>query len=649
MMSHLNRIFILIVFCVGCIESNAQPTFNFQELQKLYPEKDAIILNQTEHLEIKNIQKGLKIETSRSSDILYLTEKASHLLNKSIFFYDNFSLVHDINANSWIPDGDGKKLKKISVENIYTRKPVNDNVFYDDIKEKYFLYPSLKKGAVSSLTYSEDIFDPHFLSPFYFGTYAPCENAEFRITFPDNVKIRYVIKDPSSHINFSEEKLRNGTTYIFKSGRHAGFAMEEDAPNSSYFLPHVIVYIESYTVNGVETKNLADVSGLYTWYRELIGRMKNEDRIELKELSDSLTKNISDPVEKIKVVYYWVQDKIKYIAFEEGLGGFIPREPIDTYNKRFGDCKDKSMIMNALLGYAGIDAYPVWIGTRDIPYSYKDVPTPQSDNHMISAVKINNEWVFLDGTSVHLEYGIPTSMIQGKEALIGLNKETFEIQKIPEVSRSKNIVRDKITFAIENDKIQGSGVTATSGYFKQILFYNISQFSSDKRSQYINKSLALGNNKYEASDIIFAKNYENRDSLLEYSYRFSVEDYITKFDDNIYVNLNIKKPGSYTKIDIEKRFSEKVIEFRNSEILETTFEIPAGYEVVSIPKKKEFNEKGFGIKVTYENIGKEIKMIREIYLDSLSIKKEEFTQWNKFVTIVNESGKELIILKKRIQ
>ncbi len=183
-MSRLNRFVVVMMLLLTADNLYAQPVFNFVELQGLYPDKDVIILNQKEHLIIRNISGGLKIQTNKSSEILYLSEKASHQLERSIFYYDNFSLVRDIDANSWIPDADGRKLKKINVGNIYTRKPVNDNVFYDDIKEKYFIYPSLKKGAVSTLSYSEDIFDPHFLSTFYFGTYAPIENAEFRITLP---------------------------------------------------------------------------------------------------------------------------------------------------------------------------------------------------------------------------------------------------------------------------------------------------------------------------------------------------------------------------------------------------------------------------------------------------------------------------------
>ncbi len=642
----MNKLALLIFLVALSSGAYAQPVFNFQELQGLYPGKDVILLNQKEHLIIKKNGQNLKISSDKSSEILYMSEKASHLLEKSIFYFDHFSSVRDIEANSWIPEQDGKKMKKINVGTIYTRKPVMGNVFYDDVKEKYFTYSSLKKGAVTSLSYTEDIFDPHFLSTFYFGTYAPIENAEFRVTMPDDVKIKFVVKDPLNQITRKEQHSKNTITYIFSYGRHGGFPIEEDAPSSSYFLPHIIAYIDSYPVDGKEKKVLPDVKALYGWYRELLSQMKNVNSDELKSLADSLTRNATTEEEKIKNVFYFVQEEIKYIAIEDGLGGFIPREPSDTYNNKFGDCKDKAVLINALLNQSGIPSYPVWIGTRDIPYSYSEVPTPQSDNHMIATVKVNNNWVFLDGTSVHLEYGMPTSMIQGKEALIGISQDSFLIAKVPEMDKSKTVKTEKYKIVLSGEHISGSGYTSYTGYIKQNFYYNLAQGGLGKEIQFINKTLSLGNDKYEAKNIAFSKGYNDRDSILSFTYDFVLDDFVTAVDNKTYVNLHLKKPSGFDLIDIEKRFADKEIDYKNSEFLETTLETPAGYEVVGLPINREYKNDGFGFSIKYENKNGSIKMIREIYMNTLTIAKSDFVQWNEFVSDMNNACKELVILKK---
>src|SRR6185369_12627115 len=158
-----------------------------------------------------------------------------------------------------------------------------------------------------------------------------------------------------------------------------------------------------------------------------ISKLENTKDETLKQLADSLIANVNTPREKATKIYQWVQANIKYIAFEDGLEGFVPRRAIDIYNHRFGDCKDMASILTALLQLSGLKAYFTWIGTRDIPYDYTDVPLPICDNHMIAALDVDTEWIFLDATDPNCIFGLPSSMIQGKQALISISKDDYKI------------------------------------------------------------------------------------------------------------------------------------------------------------------------------------------------------------------------------
>lgn len=121
------------------------------------------------------------------------------------------------------------------------------------------------------------------------------------------------------------------------------------------------------------------------------------------------------------------------MAFEDGLGGFIPREAKTICDRQYGDCKDMANITTTMLKMAGIPAYLTWIGTRSIPYRYAEVPCPMADNHMICTYMIDGTYYFLDATGKDTPLGTPTSMIQGKEAMIGLGAGKFEIITVPAV------------------------------------------------------------------------------------------------------------------------------------------------------------------------------------------------------------------------
>ena len=129
----------------------------------------------------------------------------------------------------------------------------------------------------------------------------------------------------------------------------------------------------------------------------------------------------------LQIIFNWVQDNIRYIAFEDGLGGFIPRDAASVCNKRYGDCKDMANLLFEMLNHAGIEAYRAWIGTRNRPYKYKEVPTPMVDNHMITAVIIDGETIFLDATDSYVPFGLPSAFTQTKEALLGIDENSYNI------------------------------------------------------------------------------------------------------------------------------------------------------------------------------------------------------------------------------
>ena len=44
----------------------------------------------------------------------------------------------------------------------------------------------------------------------------------------------------------------------------------------------------------------------------------------------------------------FVQDEVRYLSISEGSKGWQPAHPTLTFERRFGDCKDKSFLLHAL-------------------------------------------------------------------------------------------------------------------------------------------------------------------------------------------------------------------------------------------------------------------------------------------------------------
>ena len=172
-------------------------------------------------------------------------------------------------------------------------------------------------------------------------------------------------------------------------------------------------------------------------------------------------------MEKIESIFYWVQDNIRYIAFENGIMGFKPDAAQNVLNKKYGDCKGKANLLKEMLKLAGYDARLTWIGTSDLPYDYS-LPSLAVDNHMICTVILNGKRYFLDGTEDYIAFNDYAQRIQGKQVLIE-DGDNYIIDKIPDFPADRNRVKTITKMNIEEGTIKGNTAVEYNGESKILL------------------------------------------------------------------------------------------------------------------------------------------------------------------------------------
>src|SRR5690606_28188930 len=128
-----------------------------------------------------------------------------------------------------------------------------------------------------------------------------------------------------------------------------------------------------------------------------------------------------------------------------------------VYERKFGDCKDMSSIITEMAKYANIpNVNLTWIGSRSIPYTYHEVPTPAVDDHMIATYEdAKGNIYFLDATDSYTKFGLPSGFIQGKEAMIQ-NGESYKLVKVPVVNFGENASQMLVDLQLENTLLKGS-------------------------------------------------------------------------------------------------------------------------------------------------------------------------------------------------
>jgi hypothetical protein len=592
-----------------------------------FPKEHAIrLLDETNIVIQVDAEKGVQVSTTYVDEKMLVSGQAAAFSERQIVFSSFFN-VRDVEASSYDLKNSGKYSKN-KIEEFRTEKIMNDRVFHDDLQAVKFKYPDLKKGSKIALKYTEDALNPFFVAPVYFQDAFFAEKIRVTLQAPENVKIKInKFNLENTKVAYTTSVGKGIITHVWEVDSVPKFESESGAPDFLYYVPHISFIIESYQENNVEVPVLRGVPDLYRWYRGLLDSVDHTLTPALKQTVDSIVQENPLEIMQAKALYNWVRNSIKYIAVEDGLGGFIPDNPSAVARKRFGDCKGMSCLLATMMRHAGLDAHECWIGTRDIPYTYTENYTPFVDNHMITAYKHNNTWYFLDATDEFIPFGYPSAFIQGKEALIGIDKENYVLETVPVMSppASKTTIIDTLT--LEGEHLKGKALWKLSGY-EATDFRRKSIRQKDER-QFYKYFLELGNNKFELTNL--PKKTET-DSVVALDFSFKIPDYARNFDGKYLVNLNMDEV--YSGNSLEDRKLPMELDYGYSASFDHYLKIPEGYEVRALPDNVILKEAFAEVQISYAQSGGFVHYRYSYSSSSLLLAPSE-------VAALDEMGKQL--------
>jgi hypothetical protein len=305
-----------------------------------------------------------------------------------------------------------------------------------------------------------------------------------------------------------------------------------------------------------------------------------------------------------------------------------------------------NLIVN-MLELANVKAYHTWIGSRSLPYKYTEVPTPLVDDHMIATyIATDGQYYFLDATSDYTAFGYPSSMIQGKEALIAKGPGQFEIKLVPVIDKSKNFMTDSMTLRIDGNQILGVGSSSLSGFPKVFGSYEMDRAERDDVKKYVIKLVGKGSNKFFL-DKYSIGNLGNRDTPTTVNYDFRITDYFQKIGNEIYINLNLNKDFYNIFINTATRKTPKEIDFAYTKYEYIELTLPQDYTVEYLPENSKADGALLGHDIHYHVNGNKIIFSKKLYVDYLLMRPDQFGSWNESVKEISEAYKESIILKKK--
>lgn len=645
---------LLLVLQLSISTSNAQykyPNIEDQEIAKQlrskYDADDKICGLRSSKSYTFKIDKPEKNEpplvTSQLSienEIISLKDKFTQTFAE---FYDSFSNIFRFRV--WY-----KYDKNFKLDNSFTEGTIadlnysSDGIFSDDVRYKNLAYPFKAMGDVIKFSYLKSITDVKYLTSVFFNDHYPIEEKIITFEIPDWLtadlnEFNFEGFDISTAKEYDANK--KVTKHIYTMRNCHSIKQDKNAPSATKNWPHIIVVVRQFEDKGIKYNAFNSVDNLYEWYSKLISKVNN-NQAEIKPLVSRLTAGKTNDIDKIKSIYYWVQDNIRYIAFESGIAGFQPANADHVYKNKYGDCKGMANLLFEMLKICGYDSRLTWIGTTDIPYDFS-LPSLCVNNHMICALFLNDSLYFLDGTESYISFGDYAHRIQGRPALIQDGK-SFMIKYVPSFPMERNTVLSKRTVQIDGEILKGTTDITYNGESKTGILRTYNQTKSNIRQEVLEYLISGGDKNYNVSSIS-TSDLLNREVPVNFKYNFELNNNITSADNELYLVLELDHPYSDISIEADRDqdfvFHEKVLNK-----CETEFSIPAGYAVKYIPEPVYFKHPDYSLHSEYKQSGDKIFYNRIISFDNGSIKKKDLKEFSTFIKKMKTTFGDPIILTK---
>jgi hypothetical protein len=192
---------------------------------------------------------------------------------------------------------------------------------------------------------------------------------------PPFYRLDYAAALSTHPISYNEDVIESPADHPIYAGVVNGKAdrTEERDENGR----HVVRYVWDHPVNVADEplsppiseivpvlvmSTFRDWSQFRAWYADAVHGFTEPDA-QVRELAAKLTRGKASREDKLRALFDFVADDIRYVNYVSG-EWWLPNRPQQLLARREGDCDDKALLLITLLKAVGIEAQEVMVQTR---------------------------------------------------------------------------------------------------------------------------------------------------------------------------------------------------------------------------------------------------------------------------------------------
>ncbi|HTD13012.1 MAG TPA: DUF3857 domain-containing protein [Steroidobacteraceae bacterium] len=326
---------------------------------------------------------------------------------------------------------DGKEYKLDQATIADSPAHVGDPTLYGDARSLRAPLPAVAPGAVveTQIVLRER---PPFAGAGKVGRSIfqmddPIQHFRLTLQAPKTLSLRYRL-DLLPRLSPAHSEESGSERWVFDSGP---IPAGEDVPPG---LPADVATYPMVTFStGSSWRVLAE-----EYYKIVAARLAEAD---VNELVARLTKGRSTREAKAEAIIEYLNQEIRYTGIEFDQASVVPHSVAETLSRKYGDCKDKSLLLVAMLRAAGIPANVALLnaGERmDVP---GELPGIGLFDHVIVYVP-GDPVLWVDATDEYARLGQLRDDDHGRQALI-VAPDTAALTRVIEARSVDNVVYEE--------------------------------------------------------------------------------------------------------------------------------------------------------------------------------------------------------------
>jgi hypothetical protein len=424
----------ITIFIFSCCHQNNWATnidwkeFNLNDLpgQEDFPDYGAVILFDQGKMEI--------LGSAEKRFSVFERHRMVKIFNESGFKYANIAIsynpgskIEKIFARTISPVG---KITVLDEKDIYDVTLFPEYVYFSDQRAKKFTFPAVEKGTIIEYKYTMSIKKSTFGNSWDFQSAVPVLSSRFILVKPGEWDVHYRVNNIEVLTEMSEAQAG------FKSF-HKWEARDVPALDIEPAMPPQNEIIGSLLISPIGINRWDQIG---QWYYDLIQPQTKSGKV-ITETAHELLHDIDHNNKKLKLIYEWVRDKIRYLSISIGIGGYQPHPAGEVIKNRYGDCKDMTTLLCALARAAGINVYQVLVRTKQNGLTDTSLTTQSIFNHVIAfCPSAGDSGIWMDATEKGCPFGHLPWYDQGIQGLVIKDKGEVQFMSTPVVPADSNYV-----------------------------------------------------------------------------------------------------------------------------------------------------------------------------------------------------------------